>query len=150
MDGWLYQHIFPFPSFRSSTHSLFLIRFDSYYYGLLPLICDVVVAFDLQKDVGIVPNKEGTGAKELGYKIDKTHYIIVLNENGNSKVDSIHKLGPDKVVDIDYDYLSLLAIDEIYSNHLGETSSHQELAAAFGTIDKKEIVKQIIIHGKYQ
>jgi ribosome maturation protein Sdo1 len=67
-------------------------------------------------------------------------------------VDAIHKLlvGPQKVDDTDYDYLSLLAIDEIYSNHLGEQSGSQELETAFGTTDKKEIVKQIIIHGKYQ
>ena len=103
---------------------------------------------------GIVPNKDGgTGTKELDYKIDQTHYIIVLNDEGNSKVDSIHKLllDPNKVVnDNDYNYLSLLAIDEIYSNHLGEQSSHQELKTAFGTTDKKEIVKQIIIHGQYR
>ena len=67
-------------------------------------------------------------------------------------MDSIHKLllDPNKAVnDNDYNYLSLLAIDEIYSNHLGEQSSHQELKTAFGTTDKKEIVKQIIIHGQY-
>ena len=119
---------------------------------LFLLKCHVVI-FSYKKDVGIVPNKEGTGAKELGYKIDKTHYIIVLNDEGNSKVDSIHKLllDPNKVVnDNDYKYLSLLAIDEIYSNHIGETSSHQELKTAFGTTDKKEIVKQIIIHGQYR
>ena len=103
---------------------------------------------------GIVPNKEGgTGTKELDYKIDQTHYLIVLNDEGNSKVDSIHKflLDPDikGVNDMDYDYVSLLAIDEIYSNHIGEQSSHQELKTAFGTTDKKEIVKQIIIHGQY-
>ena len=68
-------------------------------------------------------------------------------------MDSIHKLllDPNKAVnDNDYNYLSLLAIDEIYSNHIGETSSHQELKTAFGTTDKKEIVKQIIIHGQYR
>ena len=68
-------------------------------------------------------------------------------------MDSIHKLllDPDikGVNDTNYDYLSLLAIDEIYSNHIGEQSSHQELKTAFGTTDKKEIVKQIIIHGQY-
>ena len=69
-------------------------------------------------------------------------------------MDSIHKLLLDPDIkgvndNTNYDYLSLLAIDEIYSNHIGETSSHQELKTAFGTTDKKEIVKQIIIHGQY-
>ena len=84
----------------------------------------------------------------MGHKVGKTHFIIVLTTEGSEKVDALHKLGAEKAP-IDH-YMGLLAIDEVYSNHLGERASNQEMEAAFGTSNKSEVVKQIVINGKYQ
>lgn len=94
------------------------------------------------KDVGF--EKDGTGAKEMALKIGKTHFIVVLNDEGSKAVDA--KVGLEDIKNP----MSLLAIDQIYSNRLGEQSSKQELDSAFDTTDKKEIVRKILLNGKYQ
>ena len=84
----------------------------------------------------------------MGHKVGKTHFIIVLTTEGSEKVDALKKLGVEKAP-IE-NYMSLLAIDEVYSNHLGERASKQEMEAAFGTTSKADVVQQIVINGKYQ
>mmetsp|Transcript_15608 Transcript_15608/g.29048 ORF Transcript_15608/g.29048 Transcript_15608/m.29048 type:complete len:87 (+) Transcript_15608:94-354(+) len=82
-------------------------------------------------------------------KVDKTHYIIVLSDEVKRVVDMIQK-HPDKVDDGQLDIVVKgLAVDDIFADKVGDKASHQQLHAGFGTTDKEEIVKKIIMEGKY-
>ncbi|KAL3906694.1 MAG: hypothetical protein SGILL_009170 [Bacillariaceae sp.] len=103
------------------------------------------------KEHGIVPNKDGTtGAAKLEYKVGNTHFIIVVNESSTSLIEEVQK-HPDTAAQL-HDPQSVrdvLAIDEIYADKVGEQASHQQLQAAFDTIDTHSIVQQIVMNGKF-
>ena len=99
------------------------------------------------KENGIVSNKEGTtGAQQMVYKVENTHFIIVLDDASMATVNQLRKR-PD--MQIEDPLLDTLAIDEVYAEKVGEQASQQQLHAAFDTTDIKKIVKEIMINGKF-
>ncbi len=106
-----------------------------------------------KKEGGTTMMTTAPGLYEMTYKVGKTHFIVVLSEEGK---DQVHKIRNQFKDDTDMIALELsenvphdLAMDEIYVGHVGDHASRQQLEVAFGTVDKKEIVKQILIHGKF-
>lgn len=89
----------------------------------------------------------------MTYKVGKAHFIVVLSDEGKDQVHKIrHQFKDDKdiiALELAENVPHDLAIDEIYVGHVGERASRQQLQVAFGTVDTKEIVKQIMIHGKF-
>ncbi|KAG7343814.1 hypothetical protein IV203_021822 [Nitzschia inconspicua] len=101
------------------------------------------------KQHGIVPNKEGTGAITMAYKVEDTHFIIVLDDSAKSLIEEIQK-HPDKVGDEQLGQVySSLAIEEIYAEKVGEKASEQQLNSAFNSVDTKAIVNEIVLNGKF-
>jgi ribosome maturation protein Sdo1 len=101
------------------------------------------------KESGIVPNKEGTGATMMSYKVDNTHFIIVLDDSAKTIVQEIQK-HPEKASEEQLQsVLSSLAVEDVYAEKLGDTASQQQLDAAFNTSDTKTVVKEIIMNGKF-
>jgi ribosome maturation protein Sdo1 len=102
------------------------------------------------KENGIVPNKEGTtGATKMMLKVDKTHFIIVIDDTVTPVIEEIQKFS-EKVSEDQLDrVLGSLAIDDIYADKVGDKASSQQFDAAFNTTDKKEIMKEIIVNGKF-
>jgi ribosome maturation protein Sdo1 len=105
------------------------------------------------KQHGIVSNKEGTGAYEMTHKVGKTHFIVVLTPEGKDQVDRLRLLNDRDAMlaelseNVPLDFLA--AKDEIYADKLGSAASRQQLVSAFGTDDRNDVVKQILIHGKF-
>lgn len=101
------------------------------------------------KEHGIVPNKEGFGAVMVEYKVDNTHFIIVLDETGKKMVEEIQQ-HPEKLDQQQLDtVMAGLAVEDIYAETVGEKASRQQLEAAFDTTDMKSIVKEVIMNGKF-
>jgi ribosome maturation protein Sdo1 len=84
------------------------------------------------------------------YKVDNTHFIIVVDNDSMATVNEFRK-HPDmkNSTKIEDPLMSALAIDEVFAEKVGDRASEQQLHAAFGTTDIKKIVKEIMINGKF-
>jgi hypothetical protein len=106
-----------------------------------------------KKEGGTTMMTQAPGLYEMSYKVGKTHFMVVLSEEGRDQVRKIHTQFKDDKnmmsLELSENILHDLAIDEIYVGHVGDHASRQQLEVAFGTVDKREIVKQILIHGKF-
>ena len=95
--------------------------------------------------------KPNTRARELGQTIGDTTYVIYLQRKGVDKVNALHKLGRAESAPINSkNYLTLLAIDKVFSTTTGHAATKHELLEAFGTSDMAYVVKSIVANGKYQ
>lgn len=89
--------------------------------------------------------------KQLCHKVGNINFLVVLTPEGVEKVDALHKLGAgiQQVPFFDDYFTRLLAWEEVYVNRIGQLPSRHQLLEAFGTCDKFEVVKQIVLNGKY-
>jgi ribosome maturation protein Sdo1 len=127
------------------------IIFQQLFNALQPKNRTMAQTQNHPKDNGIVPNKEGTtGAQQMLYKVDNTHFIIVVDNDSMATVNEFRK-HPDmkNSTKIEDPLMSALAIDEVFAEKVGDRASEQQLHAAFGTTDIKKIVKEIMINGKF-
>lgn len=108
------------------------------------------------KKLGIASHRDeggkgGAGTYELSYKVSKTHFIVILSDEGKDQVTKIRQLKDKDAMELELseNVPNELAIDEIYVEKVGSTASKQQLEVAFGTTDKAEIVRKILVNGKF-